>query len=92
MASIIRPNDNDIAVFTTTGSFCEWIPTQDQVNALVWLNIATHGGQPGVLPAVPVPVSRGLFGALTLIGAPPTYPAKYAGPKTSPADFKRWVP
>jgi hypothetical protein len=75
----------DLAVMAVTGTFVEWIATQQRYELLLFL-------QSLETPPRPVQeVERSFLQYLTLIGQPPIYPATYTGPKTSPADFARWV-
>ena len=95
MSRIITPTDGDnkldIAIFTVTGTFAEWVSDQNDANAQVLLGISEHDGGKGTPPAVAIGIDRGFLKQFTLIGAAPIYPPDYAGVKTSPADFRRWV-
>jgi hypothetical protein len=95
MAQLIRITDNnqaiDPAVFSVTGTFAEWISTQGRGDALVLIKAVEHGGVDGVPPMKPEPIDRGFLQYFTLLGQPPIYDPTYQGPKTSPADFARWV-
>lgn len=95
MAQIISITDNgqamDLAVFAVTGTFVEWIGTENRLNALVLIKAVEHDGVEGAPPAKPFPIDRGFLQYFTLVGQPPVYPSNYVGPKTSPADFAKWV-
>ena len=82
---VIRITDagqaTDIAIFAVTGTFVEWITTEERVNVLLFL-----AGQ-----QAPQLVDRSFLKMLALIGQPPVYPLTYTGPKTSAADFAIWV-
>ena len=89
MSKLIKIKDSgqqiDLAVMAVTGTFVEWIATQQRYELLLFL-------QSLETPPRPVQeVERSFLQYLTLIGQPPIYPATYTGPKTSPADFARWV-
>lgn len=96
MSQLIKITDNnqaiDPAVFAVTGTFAEWISTQGRADALILINAVEHGGQSGMPPMNPEPIDRGFLQYFTLIGAAPQYDPTYAGPRTSPADFAKWVP
>lgn len=95
MPQLIQPTDSgqriDPAQFAITGTFAEWISTEGRANSLVFLGAVEHAGIKGVVPAQPIGVDRGFLQYYTLIGQPPTYPPTWTGPKTSPADFAKWV-
>lgn len=91
MAQLIQATDGDIAVFSVTGTFVEWISTQGRGDALVLIKAVDHAGPEGVPPMQPVRIDRGFFQYFTLVGPQPVYPTNYTGPKTTAADFARWV-
>lgn len=81
----------DPAQFAITGTYAEWISTEADSSALLLTGIAQHQGVPGVPPAQPFTMDRGFLKQYTLIGMAPMYPNDYMGPRTNPADFRKWV-
>jgi len=96
VAMLIQPTDAgnaiDPARFAVNGTLIEWIDTEAMVNSMVLIGSLDHDGVKNMPPGVPFKVDRGFLQYYTLIGTAPVYPVTYTGPKTSPADFKRWVP
>lgn len=95
MAKIYSISDNgvvaDLAVLSVTGTFAEWIATENDLAGLVFTGTVQQDQAPGVLPPKPFVMDRGFLKQLVLVGGPPVYPVGYAGPQTVPGDFRRWV-
>ena len=95
MTKLIRITDSgqqmDLALFFTNGTIVEWCATQQRADSLSFMGELEHAGVKGSVPAIGIPVDRGFLQYFTLLGVGPVYPPSHTGPRTSPADFARWV-
>lgn len=78
MATIIKVDDGDSALFAATGGVARWLRAED-------IAPLQFTGQIPKADAVHVP--RGFLANLVLAGPPPVYRDGYTGPRTTSADF-----
>lgn len=78
---LVRPDDQDIAIFLTDYIAARWVPDWHEVEALARSG-AVHAAATSP-QVVPYEIMRARLSGLQKIGPPPTYPNGYEGPRTT---------